>query len=86
MSEIKIDGKPVEQYWTELTAKHLVRKKIIKVEYFPKDKMDDMMWHSRPITLHLDDGSIITPQMDDEGNDGGAMLTTFEDLGTIPVI
>ena len=86
MSEIKIDGKPVEQYLTELTAKHLVGKKIVKVEYFPKDMMEDMMWHSRPIAIHLEDGNIITPQMDDEGNDGGAMLTTFEDLGTIPVI
>ena len=86
MSEVTIHGKPVEQYWTELTAKHLVGKKIIKVEYFPKDMMEDMMWHSRPITLHLDDGSIITPQMDDEGNDGGAMLTTFEELQVIPVI
>ena len=86
MSEIKIDGKPVEQYWTELTEKHLVGKKIVKVEYFPKDMMEDMMWSSRPITIHLEDGNIITPQMDDEGNNGGAMLTTFEDLGTIPVI
>ena len=86
MSEIKLDGKPVEQYWTEKTAKHLVGKKIVKVEYFPKDMMEDMMWHSRPIAIHLEDGNIITPQMDDEGNDGGAMLTTFEDLGTIPVI
>ena len=76
----------IEKYWTELTAKHLVGKKIVKVEYFPKDMMEDMMWHSRPITIHLEDGNIITPQMDDEGNDGGAMLTTFEDLGTIPVI
>ena len=31
------NGKTVEQYWTELTAKHLVGKKIVKVEYFPKD-------------------------------------------------
>lgn len=86
VEEYKIDGKPVEQYWTEKIAKHLVGKKIVKVEYFPKDMMEDMMWHSRPITLHLDDGSIIAPQKDDEGNDGGAMLTTFKDLGTIPVI
>ena len=86
MSEIKIQGRSVEEYWTDLTAKHLVGKKIVKVEYFPKDMMEDMMWNSRPIAIHLEDGNIITPQMDDEGNDGGAMLTTFEDLGTIPVI
>tara|TARA_R110002012_G_C11210137_1_gene561106 strand:- start:107 stop:367 length:261 start_codon:yes stop_codon:yes gene_type:complete len=86
MSEIKIEGKPVEQYWTELIAKHLVGKKIVKVEYLPKKQLEEFMWHKRPITIHLDDGSIIAPQMDDEGNDGGAMLTTFDELGTIPVI
>ena len=29
MKEYKIQGKPVEQYWTELIAKHLVGKKIL---------------------------------------------------------
>jgi hypothetical protein len=86
MKEIKIEGKPVEQYWTELIAKHLVGKKITKVEYLPKEYMEDFMWYKRPITIHLDDGTILTPQSDDEGNDGGAMLTTVEELQTIPVI
>ena len=31
------------------------------------------MWGNRPICLQLDDGSWIYPQMDDEGNDGGAL-------------
>ena len=31
-------------------------------------------WHKRPIILILDDGTEIIPQMDDEGNDGGALL------------
>tara|TARA_Y100001938_G_scaffold149911_1_gene238681 strand:+ start:2485 stop:2745 length:261 start_codon:yes stop_codon:yes gene_type:complete len=86
MTEITIDGKSVEQYWTDLAAKYLIGKKIVKVEYLPQDMLKDFMWHKRPITIHLEDGSIITPQMDDEGNDGGAMLTSFEELGTIPVI
>tara|TARA_R100000458_G_scaffold47436_1_gene46205 strand:+ start:298 stop:561 length:264 start_codon:yes stop_codon:yes gene_type:complete len=86
MSEYKINGKPVEQYWTELTAKHLVGKKIVKVEYFPEVMMEDVMWHKRPITIHLEDGTILLPQMDDEGNDGGAIATNIKELETIPVI
>jgi hypothetical protein len=86
IKEAPFNGKTVEQYWTELIAKHLVGRKITKVEYIPQDEMDENMWYKRPISILLDDEHWITPIMDDEGNDGGAMSTTFKDLGTIPVI
>ena len=86
MKEYKIDGKSVEQYWTELISKNLVGRKITKVEYLPEDEMKDNMWYKRPISILLDNKHWITPIMDDEGNDGGAISTTFKDLGTIPVI
>jgi hypothetical protein len=86
MKEYKIDGKPVEQYWTELITKHLVGRKITKVEYIPTEEMEENMWYKRPIAIRLDNGHWIVPMMDDEGNDGGAMSTTFKDLSTIPVI
>ena len=86
MKEYKIQGKPVEQYWTDLIAKHLVGKKITKVEYIPTEEMKENMWYKRPISILLDDEHWITPIMDDEGNDGCAMCTTIKELGTIPVI
>jgi len=86
MKEYKIEGKPVEQYWTELIAKHLVGKTITKVEYIGEVEMTDNMWYKRPISILLDDEHWITPMMDDEGNDGGAMCTTIKELRTIPVI
>ena len=86
MKEYKIEGKPVEQYWTELIAKHLVGRKITKVEYLPTEEMEENMWYKRPIAIRLDNGHWIVPMMDDEGNDGGAMSTTFRGLTTIPVI
>ena len=86
IEEYKIEGKPVEQYWTDLISKHLVGRKIIKVEYIPESEMKDNMWYKRPISILLDDEHWITPIMDDEGNDGGAMCTTIKELGTIPVI
>jgi len=48
--------------------------------------MEDVMWYKRPITIHLEDGTILLPQMDDEGNDGGAIGTNIKELETIPVI
>ena len=48
--------------------------------------MIDSMWHKRPIAIQLDNKYWLIPMMDDEGNDGGAMCTTFKNLSTIPVI
>ena len=86
MKEYKIEGKPVEQYWTDLNSKNLVGRKITKVEYIPTEEMKENMWYKRPISILLDDEHWITPIMDDEGNDGGAMCTTIKELRTIPVI
>ena len=71
MKEYKIEGKPVEQYWTDLISKNLVGRKITKVEYIPTEEMKENMWYKRPISILLDDEHWITPIMDDEGNDGG---------------
>ena len=84
--EYKIDGKSVEQYWTDKIAKNLVGKTITKVEYIGDDEMEENMWYKKPIAICLDNKYWLVPMMDDEGNDGGAVYTNFDDLGTIPVI
>jgi hypothetical protein len=84
MSEKK--EKTTEQYWTDKVAKNLVGKKITRVEYMTEIEMKDNMWYKRPIAIQLDNKYWLVPMMDDEGNDGGAMSTTFIELGTIPVI
>ena len=76
----------MEENKTELISKHLIGKKIVKVEYLPEEYMEDFMWKKRPITIHLEDGTIITPQSDNQGNDGGTILTSIEEIGTIPTI
>ena len=87
MSEFRFkDGKTVEEHWTEKIAKNLVGKKITKVEYLPTEELEDSGWYKRPIAIQLDGGHWLVPMMDDEGNDGGAISTTFKDLETIPVI
>jgi hypothetical protein len=40
---------------------------------------NEAMWYSRPIILVLDDGTIICPQSDDEGNNGGALMCETKD-------
>ena len=76
----------VEKYWTDLVSKNLVGRTITKVEYIDEEEMEDNMWLKRPISILLDNEHWITPIMDDEGNDGGAICTSIKELRTIPEI
>tara|TARA_Y100000310_G_C20544654_1_gene745023 strand:+ start:324 stop:581 length:258 start_codon:yes stop_codon:yes gene_type:complete len=80
--------KEVEPYWTGKVEKALLGKKIVKVEFMNPREVENSGWYKRPVCLLLDDGNWIYPMMDDEGNDGGAMGTTYskEGLETIPVL
>ena len=51
----------------------MIGKKIVKVQYMTKKNAGDL-GYQRPLMLKLDDGSLIFPQADDEGNDGGALV------------
>ena len=76
----------VEKYWTKKISENLIGRKITKVEYIDDKEMEDNMWYKRPVAICLDNKYWLIPMMDDEGNDGGAISTTFDDLRTIPVI
>ena len=90
MSEVTINWQrskaDIEKYWTELVSKNLVGKTITKVEYVNNEEVEDNMWYKKPIAIQLDGKHWLIPMSDDEGNDGGAISTTFKDLRTIPVI
>jgi hypothetical protein len=67
--------------------KKLVGKRVVMVEYLDSDSASDLMWYKRPIIIHFDDGSFITPQQDDEGNDGGSLYYQKDDkFSIIPTI
>jgi len=42
-----------------------------------EEDAEDMGWDSRPIQILLENGTWLTPQQDDEGNDGGSISTNF---------
>lgn len=76
----------VEKKWTRDIARALLGKTITKVEYMTEDEAKYNGWERRPIILRLNDGTFLFPSMDDEGNDGGAIFTTLDDLPVIPVL
>ena len=78
--------KDTRKYWTKEVAKRLEGRTIVKIEYMSEEEVKEWMWHKTPVVIHLDDGGMLIPSMDDEGNDGGAIITNDDKLGTIPVI
>ena len=42
-----------------------------------------MGWDYQPLELFLDNGTILTPSMDDEGNNAGALFTNIKNKGMI---
>ena len=67
--------KELNTRWETTANKILLGKKIVKIRWQTETEAHDLMgWHSRAVELHLDDGTIICPQRDDEGNDAGALL------------
>lgn len=78
--------KDYRKEWNDRAKKLLVGKKIVKVGYLLKEETEGLGWMHSSLAIELDDGTVIWPSRDDEGNDAGALFTTSDDLQTIPVI
>ena len=72
--------------WTGAATKVLVGRKVVAVRYMTTEEAEAHGWVSRPLVIQLDNGLIVYPSRDDEGNDGGALFTNDNGLDTIPVI
>ena len=78
--------KQLRTEWANRASKHLKGKTIAHVRYLDDEERDAMGWYSSALVIFFTDGSHIFPSQDDEGNDAGALFTSFDDLNTIPVI
>ena len=76
----------IEKKWTDIAKKQLLGRKIVTVRYLTEKEASEMGWDMRGIVLELDDGNLIFPSQDDEGNGAGALFTNDKVNGTIPVI
>ena len=72
--------------WEKSIKAKLEGRKIIEVRYLTNEEATGMGWSRASLAIFLDDGSDIVPMSDDEGNDAGALSTSWKDLPTIPVM
>jgi len=77
-----------ENYWVEKAQSVLLNRKIIEVRYLTEKEMEMLGWYKRAVVFLLDDGTIVYPSKDDEGNNAGALFyQKEEDPGfVLPVI
>tara|TARA_R110000737_G_scaffold345897_1_gene375016 strand:+ start:621 stop:857 length:237 start_codon:yes stop_codon:yes gene_type:complete len=75
-----------KKLWEKGISRFLVGKTIKKIRYLTKKEADDCGFFKMPIVIIFTDESYMFPMSDDEGNDGGAIATSSEELPTIPVM
>jgi len=64
----------------------LVGKTIKAVKWLDPDNSFKVFgWDRQPCEIHLDDGTILTPSADDEGNDAGVLFTNLRNFQVLPV-
>lgn len=73
MVNVKSTPKEIEAHWTNFAKEKLVGRKIVDVMYLKGTEASDLMWDERPIILELDDGTVLFPLRDSEGNGPGTI-------------
>ena len=71
--------------WNKECSKALVGRTIKAVRYLTDEEVEDLGWSRKSLAIFFDNGEYIFPSSDDEGNDAGALFTSFESLPVIPV-
>ena len=74
------------KHWEKVAATVLVGRKIVAVRYLSSDEREGLGWDCRSVVFQLDNGTLVWPSADDEGNDAGALFTTDKRGDTLPVI
>lgn len=63
-----------DERWNKIAAELLQGRTIKAVGYMSAEEAESAGFESRPVAIELDNGVVLFPQMDDEGNDAGALV------------
>ena len=74
------------KHWEQKAEAMLLGKKIVKVRYLSEDERKSLGWTGKCLVIQLDDGNIIYPSSDDEGNEAGCLFTNDEKITKFPTV
>ena len=73
--------------WTEEARGKLMARIVVDVRYLTKEEMEGLGWHESVPVIIFNDGTMLFPSSDDEGNGGGALFGQAKSGEfTLPVI
>lgn len=78
-------NKELTAHWSNVATKLLKNRTIISVRYVTEEEVTDNYFAKRGLQIMLDNGTILYPMQDDEGNDFGAIHYQAKD-GTHSVL
>jgi len=76
----------IEKRWTKIAKNQLLGRKIVNVRYLSKEEAETLGWYNRCVVIQLDDGNLVFPSADDEGNNAGSLFTNNKTDSVLPVI
>jgi hypothetical protein len=76
----------ITKRWENKCSAFLVGKTIKYVRYQYTCEIKDLGWSKKSLVIFFSDGSYLFPSSDDEGNNAGALFTSFEGIEGIPTI
>jgi len=83
---LKKAGLPTTEIWRQLSLEKLKGRTVMDVRYLTDDEMEDLGWYEKSLVIFFEDDSFIFASADDEGNNAGALFTSWPDLDIIPTI
>ena len=63
----------IKTRWQKKAEKVLLGRKIVAVDFLNSKETEELGWFNSCVLITLDDGTVIYPSRDDEGNDAGAI-------------
>ena len=61
----------------------LLGQKVKEIRWLTKEEADESGWYYQPIQITFENGVMLAPMSDDEGNEAGAMATNIPKMETI---
>lgn len=63
-----------EKRWVKYAQEHLMGRTIVSVRYLSKEEAKGMYWTAQCLVITLNDGTVLFPSRDDEGNGAGTIF------------
>ena len=76
---------PNEADWNAMAAS-LEGRTIVKARYMTKKEKESLYWSKSALVLRLDDGVLLIPMSDDEGNEAGALMALNGGIDGFPTL